>query len=353
MSYKYSKGSQVIGDLKAADDAERNTLIDFGEDQIDFQTSGSVRLQINNSGGTISGSLNVTNDVTASSISVNSFAVQDSLEIGSQIFYTQGNNGFSVNEDYDPSNSSTQTAYHYTSGEGRETVAFTLARTQQFTNGFGIYGTSGDNKFVTFGEQNNTSFEWRRGVGIQPLDLDGGTLLASIDNSGNMTANSFTGSLSGTASNAAMDTMGQNLVGGVYEIDQGLFQNPGANPIYFPSDDSFTERAGVSSVNYFMAPFNGELIKIQVRSSNTDFSSTSLTASLHVGVDGDNAYSATPAASVAVSGQATHYIHTFDFMGVPSASFAEGDIYGFSLEVSGGYAGTETIHFTTVVRYDP
>lgn len=48
MSYKYSKGSQVIGDLKAADDAQRNTLIDFEEDQIDFQTSGSVRMTITN-----------------------------------------------------------------------------------------------------------------------------------------------------------------------------------------------------------------------------------------------------------------------------------------------------------------
>jgi len=50
MSYKYSKGSQVIGDLKAADDTERNTLIDFGEDQINFETSGSGRLQISNNG---------------------------------------------------------------------------------------------------------------------------------------------------------------------------------------------------------------------------------------------------------------------------------------------------------------
>ena len=50
MGYNYSKGAQVIGDLKAADDAERNTLIDFGEDLIDFQTSGSVRVQINNNG---------------------------------------------------------------------------------------------------------------------------------------------------------------------------------------------------------------------------------------------------------------------------------------------------------------
>ena len=50
MSYKYSKGSTVQGDIKAADDTQRDTLIDFGEDQIDFQTSGSVRLQLVNEG---------------------------------------------------------------------------------------------------------------------------------------------------------------------------------------------------------------------------------------------------------------------------------------------------------------
>lgn len=48
MSHNYTKGPQIIGDLKAADDTQRNTGIDFGEDQIDFQTSGSVRLQITN-----------------------------------------------------------------------------------------------------------------------------------------------------------------------------------------------------------------------------------------------------------------------------------------------------------------
>tara|TARA_Y100000592_G_C5389150_1_gene277356 strand:- start:95 stop:967 length:873 start_codon:yes stop_codon:yes gene_type:complete len=50
MSYKYSKGSQVIGDLKAADDTQRDTQIDFGEDQIDFHTSGSMKMQITNDG---------------------------------------------------------------------------------------------------------------------------------------------------------------------------------------------------------------------------------------------------------------------------------------------------------------
>ena len=49
MSYKYSKGAQVIGDLKAADDAERNTQIDFGEDYIGFETSGSAVMVVSGS----------------------------------------------------------------------------------------------------------------------------------------------------------------------------------------------------------------------------------------------------------------------------------------------------------------
>ena len=50
MAYKYSKGSTVQGDIKAADDTERNTLIDFGEDKIDLQTSGTVRITVDNDG---------------------------------------------------------------------------------------------------------------------------------------------------------------------------------------------------------------------------------------------------------------------------------------------------------------
>ena len=53
MSYKYSKGAQVIGDLKAADDTERNTQIDFEEDYIGLETGGSLRMKISGSDGSI------------------------------------------------------------------------------------------------------------------------------------------------------------------------------------------------------------------------------------------------------------------------------------------------------------
>ena len=53
MSYKYSKGSTVQGDIKAADDTNRDTMIDFGEDRIDLQTHGSTRFKISGSNGEI------------------------------------------------------------------------------------------------------------------------------------------------------------------------------------------------------------------------------------------------------------------------------------------------------------
>lgn len=151
-----------------------------------------------------------------------------------------------------------------------------------------------------------------------------------------------------------IDKYGSELVGGIYEIDQGLFQNPNSsyNPIFFPSDDSYIERVGVSSVNYFIAPFDGEVIKIQIRTS-TDFSTKALTASFHKNGNGSNAYNATPSSTVAINGLNPYETHTFDFTNVSGTSLSEGDIFGFALELEGGYAGNESIHFTTVVKYDP
>ena len=42
MAFKFNIGSQVIGDLVSADDPQRNTKIDFGDDRIDFVVSGTV-----------------------------------------------------------------------------------------------------------------------------------------------------------------------------------------------------------------------------------------------------------------------------------------------------------------------
>lgn len=88
MSYKYSKGSTVQGDIKAADDAQRDTLIDFEEDQIDFQTSGSVRFRINNSGVEVTGTLTI-GEITLPNTDGNSNQVLTTDGLGNLSFQTQ------------------------------------------------------------------------------------------------------------------------------------------------------------------------------------------------------------------------------------------------------------------------
>ncbi len=53
MSYKYSKGATVQGDIKAADDSNRDTMIDFSENKIELQTGGETRIVIDNNGAAI------------------------------------------------------------------------------------------------------------------------------------------------------------------------------------------------------------------------------------------------------------------------------------------------------------
>jgi hypothetical protein len=53
MAYKYTKGDQAIGDLKALDDAQGDTLIDFEEDAIYLKTGASERFKISGSAGAI------------------------------------------------------------------------------------------------------------------------------------------------------------------------------------------------------------------------------------------------------------------------------------------------------------
>ena len=160
--------------------------------------------------------------------------------------------------------------------------------------------------------------------------------------------------ITGSITKAASDLDGNRILGGLYQLDDGLIQNPNSSyrRIYFPADDTLVETVGPVSTNYKIAPFSGELIKMQVKSIQ-DFTGKALTASLHVGTGTNNASSATPAVAVALNGQAAHSVYTFDFLGRSGTTFSEGNIFGFSLELSENFAGNETIHFTSVVRFNP
>ena len=191
-------------------------------------------------------------------------------------------------------------------------------------------------------------------VSSEQTSIDAGytanIMTRSISKKGSaVTINNLTGSIT----NAVADQNGDTLLGGIYAIDHGIFQNPptGYTRIYFPSEDSFTERVGPSTVNFNIAPFAGEIIKISIKSS-VSYDTRTLTCSFHKGTGAASTYSATPTTSITASGLKAWDTHTFDFMG-QGATFNETDIIGFGLAISGDFDGTETVHFTTVVKYNP
>lgn len=126
---------------------------------------------------------------TINSPTINDAVFQNTFSIGTQIFYTHPN-GFSVNENFDITDPyGTQanfTGYHFTSGAGKTGVAFTLARTGNFTDGFGITGDASNNNFVIGSETANTDYVFKTGIGM-PFDVSGGTTIFTINRNGNLT----------------------------------------------------------------------------------------------------------------------------------------------------------------------
>jgi len=137
---------------------------------------------------TLTGEETLTNK-TLTSPTINDGVFQNTFTIGNQVFYEHGYNGFSVNENFDIVGENNFTGYHYTSGAGREGVAFTLARTGQFTTGFGIHGTSSNNEYVIGSETTNTDFVFKNNIGM-PFDVSGGTEIFRISKTGVLTTGS-------------------------------------------------------------------------------------------------------------------------------------------------------------------
>jgi len=128
---------------------------------------------------------------TINSPTITDAVFQNTFSIGTQVFYTHPN-GFSVNENFDitdpsqdPEYQTPFTGYHFTSGAGKTGVAFTLARTDYFTDGFGITGDASNNQFVIGSETANTDYVFKTGIGM-PFDVSGGTTIFTIRRNGNL-----------------------------------------------------------------------------------------------------------------------------------------------------------------------
>jgi collagen type VII alpha len=149
------------------------------------------------------GESNLTFD--GSTLSTLNVEVNGQFAIGTQRFYAQGSDGFSVNENFN-AGGATQTAYHYTSGDASRDIVFDLAVSGQYTTMFGTYGNAGANDFIIGSETGNTNFTFKSGLGIAPVNLAGGTTLFGVSNNGTV----FAPLLSNTVYNSTVLTFDSN-----------------------------------------------------------------------------------------------------------------------------------------------
>jgi len=318
MSYKYSKGSQVIGDLKAADDAERNTMIDFGEDQIDFQTGGLTRLKIENNEITTTVPIHISGSQT------------EGLRIGKA-----GNHFREIQFETD----GVDTAFiQVDSSEGMVIGCQSLNDEIiiQTTDGGGLGEVARftANKRVGIGETNPQ----------ETLHVSGGTIIES-DLKVNMNI---------------LDYENKSFI---KNIDTGGFlaSAPNTNTLRLPNDTTSESTTGVNYNTIFVCPFSGSVDKLIIRSSNDALGGSladlgDLTASVQIGFDGKDGYlidsnpdaEETVAIANAQLGANTNIV--FNFTG---SNFSPSDVFSVSLKPTNNWNnnGNKYINFTIVSSY--
>jgi hypothetical protein len=231
---------------------------------------------------------------------------------------------------------------------------FSIAKTSNFTNMFGTYGTAGANTFVIASEvANNTTFEFRSGVGIGGgLNLAGGTLLYQISNDGQIYAPRL---LSNSECNILFFNSGSGRI---------TYASPSV--LSLPAAGSNTQitfnSSGVSSGNPALT-FNytsGTLNVSSLNVSNTTNMSGNLFMNLcnicNVGTEGFSKQTirllfSTPPLSTTVSGGYTYYaIGSDTSLEVVGGSVANVKYFavggggggGFNVGAGGGAGGLQT-----------
>jgi|9_EtaG_2_1085328.scaffolds.fasta_scaffold00004_71 hypothetical protein len=354
MSYKFSKGSQIIGDLKAADDTQRDTKIDFGEDYIGLETSGSVRMVISGSDGKV-GIGTATPDYTldvAGDIGVNQYIYHNG-DANTWINFTDnrirlnaGGNNFIDCED--PGSAPHKVRIN----NGGNNIDFV------------IKDNSGN---VYFTADASTS---KIGIGTDTpshkLDVDGDIRVRGNDirdNSGNP-AITFDGSANTSIVNDL--TVGGNVFDAnnksvIKLIDHGacVIDESNSNERFLP-DDIFHDYNGSNLYTTNAPPFSGSVDKLVVRGvNNSDLSLLgNLTAKVRIAgegtdgydVDTDNHCSNIESVTINSSDLGPNKNCVFNFTG---SNFTPQDIYAITLTPTNNWnnGGDKYINFTIVTSY--
>ncbi len=286
MSYKFTKGSQVIGDLKAEDDTQRDTKIDFGEDYIGLETSGSVRMVISGSDGKV-GIGTATPDYTldvAGDIGVNQYIYHNG-DANTWINFTDnrirlnaGGNNFIDCED--PGSAPHKVRIN----NGGNNIDFVIK-----DNSNNVYFTA-DASTAKIGIGTDTP--------SHKLDVDGDIRVRGNDirdNSGNP-AISFDGSANTTIVNdltiagGILDVNNKSII---KNIESGGFVRTDSNnnSVYLP-EDSLASQTNANYVVLTVPPFSGSIDKLVIRgSNNTNLADLgNIVASVRIGNQGTDGY---------------------------------------------------------------
>ncbi len=338
MSYKFSKGAQVIGDLKAADDTQRDTLIDFGEDQIEFQTSGSTRLKVEN-----------TQILTTVPIHI-SGSLTEGLRIAK---------GGSDYREIQFENDGVDVAFiQVDSSEGL------VIGCQSNGQEIGFYTTGGDG----IAERMRITSAGKLGIGTDSpshkLDIDGDIRVRGNDirdNSGN-SAVTFDGSANTTVVNnltVSGNLFDKNNRSVIKNIESGGFVRTDSNnsSVYLP-EDSLASQTNANYVGLTVAPFSGSIDKIIIRgSNNTNLADLGdIVASVRIGNQGKDGYHIDSSpntfedVTLAAGSLGEDQNCTFVFS---NSNFTPQDVYTISLTPTNNWnnGGSSYINFTIVSSY--
>jgi len=85
MAYNFNKGNTIVTEVVSQDDSNRDTKIDFGDNQINLLTAGSTVISVKTSTVEITGSLSTTSAITSSNLTIGTINTSN-ISLGGMLF---------------------------------------------------------------------------------------------------------------------------------------------------------------------------------------------------------------------------------------------------------------------------
>ena len=333
MAFNFSKGTQIIGDLSGSDDPNRNTGIDFEDDEINLVTSGSVRMQVNNDGVFIP-------DLDPSTAGPVALRISGGVEISpghnAGLTFKKGNNELN---------------FIAFANEG-DTISSNARMSYQVAEHLFIYaGRQADFYVQTAQASGNSTYPFRimdDGTTRFEKGLEDGTVSAAdlapdiaFYVSGTVDGNNNALFEGNVVMSGALNVYG-DVNAKLRHINTAKYTESSADPKYVRWDAAGSN--GTPGVNNkFVAPAKGSLSSISIRATNA---ANSTDIRFHKSSNGTENLNTTPTETQTVNMASANTTYQVQFA---SSTFNAGDILGISLNPTVGFGN---VNITCVWLFD-